>query len=548
MRRSPYSISAEPNGISRWDGLVHPFVWLTGSCWSELRKCPPSERARIAVLGSTVLVPTLLGFLGMFFYARHRSPDTATVPCLLLSLVWALVILSIDRSLLASYRPFLPWHQRAAQIGFRFVLAAIISVAISFPFCLDQFRPAINYRCQTEYLHLRDTLVSQAKDALDEIENPWNERRETLEKQIAELAKQAVVPELYAVRLMAEEKDKVKATDFKPEPSAESAALEQQLKGLIAKLETEKKDLAEKSRAEREKIIAIQREYDGVPNDFAPGQSTQPGAGPRYRQLLAERAILQREIIQLTEAADRHVQSIQKLEQEVAPKREADMKRHIENIESRHTHWLEEATRKEEQRTAQLLQSEADLKQVHKEHEERLSQHNEHYGRRIALYDRKLNGVLDPMEETIGLYKVIFTLPPEADQIDRAEQPYKWIAGLFPFLVIFGTLFVLDLIPILVKIFSRPGPYDGLIEEKEFIAETNVRALRRAYPNVAWEWAANGANVQGRIFERQYPSPAPEGANSAPLEEPSGSTTEESPIGEPNTEVDPAPAAFPTAG
>src|SRR5262249_19992799 len=78
---------------------------------------------------------------------------------------------------------------------------------------------------------------------------------------------------------------------------------------------------------------------------------------------------------------------------------------------------------------------------------------DDQYVPHIQRLVRKMNGVLDPMEETLGLYRVIFLPAPDADEIERAEQGKKWIAGMFQFLVIFGTLFFLDLVPITAKIF-----------------------------------------------------------------------------------------------
>ena len=153
------------------------------------------------------------------------------------------------------------------------------------------------------------------------------------------------------------------------------------------------------------------------------------------------------------------------------------------------------------------MKLEADLRQLETDHSAFIQRLDEQYKPQITTYENKLKGVLDPMEETLGLFKVIFSTPPDADPTEKEESRYKWMAGSFPLLVIFLTLFVLDLIPILIKFFSRPGPYDALIEETEFYSEINMRALRRAYPGIAWAWAVNGAKVQGSIFDRQNPDP-----------------------------------------
>ena len=137
---------------------MRPLYWLAGARWETLKYCPPSERERIAVLGSTVLIPTIMSFLGMIFYAKSRFADPPWLSVMAISMAWALVIMNTDRILLATYRPFQPWLRRCMQVIFRFALSAVISVAIGFPFCLDQYRPAITYRLQTELQGTLNTL------------------------------------------------------------------------------------------------------------------------------------------------------------------------------------------------------------------------------------------------------------------------------------------------------------------------------------------------------------------------------------------------------
>ena len=137
---------------------MRPLYWLAGARWEALRECDTTERERVAVIGSTVLIPTTMAFLGMLFYSRSRFADPPWAACAAISAAWAFVIMNTDRILLATYRPFQPWHRRFMQVIFRFALAAVVSVAIAFPFCLDQFRPAIQHRYQTEYQQLLGTL------------------------------------------------------------------------------------------------------------------------------------------------------------------------------------------------------------------------------------------------------------------------------------------------------------------------------------------------------------------------------------------------------
>ena len=173
--------------------------------------------------------------------------------------------------------------------------------------------------------------------------------------------------------------------------------------------------------------------------------------------------------------------------------------------------YVEEAREKERIRKERLARLNADIEQLQGDHADARKLHAARYLPRIALYERKMEGVLDPMEQTIGLYKVIFLASPDADEIEKREYQYRWMAGLFPFLVIFGTLFTLDLVPIMAKIFSRPGPYDVLVEETEYIALENLRAFHGEYARPFHPHAENGngsANgaSRGGILARRRPA------------------------------------------
>ncbi len=48
----------------------------------------------------------------------------------------------------------------------------------------------------------------------------------------------------------------------------------------------------------------------------------------------------------------------------------------------------------------------------------------------------------------------------------------------------------------MAKIFSRPGPYDVLVEQAELVAHLNLKAFRSEYPANAKRWAAGGTQGQ----------------------------------------------------
>jgi len=190
------------------------------------------------------------------------------------------------------------------------------------------------------------------------------------------------------------------------------------------------------------------------------------------------------------------------LDKTVAAARLNDRNTLVDEIAARRAAYVEEAREKERVRKERLERLTADITQLDDDRADARKLHTARYQPRIALYERKMEGVLDPMEETIGLYKVIFLIAPDADAVEQREYPYRWMAGLFPFLVIFGTLFVLDLVPILAKVFSRPGPYDVLVDEREFVA-TETSAISSASIASAAAHGHGCTAARGRMWERE---------------------------------------------
>ncbi len=469
----------EPKRV-RWDVAMAPLYWLAGARWETLRECHPTERERIAVLGSTVLIPTTMAFMGMFFYAKSRFADPPWALCALISAAWAFVILNTDRILLATYRPFQPFYRRFLQVVFRFILAAIVSVAIAFPFCLDQFRPAIRHRYQTEYQQLLGTLREQESQVRKQIELEYRTQRDGLEAQLPALQNSITNPELYADQKIEVERKRVTDSEFIAPASGSTRTIMAQIEAAKETLAKTKATLEDQQELHRRLVEGIARESLGQPNEFYP-EAKKPGDGPRLKDLQARDRATLVEIRQSEATLAGQSQALVAMDRTLADGRLVDRNNYLDAIVARRDSYVQEAKEKERIRIEHLERVTGDIARATSDHDDARKLHAARYLPRIALYERKMDGVLDPMEETIGLYKVIFLTSPDADAIEQREFQYRWMAGLFPFLVIFGTLFTLDLVPILAKIFSRPGPYDVLVEEMEFVALENLRAFRKQY-------------------------------------------------------------------
>jgi len=510
---------------------MRPLYWMAGARWETLRHCPPSERERIAVLGSTVLIPTVMSFLGMIFYAKSRFANPPWMSVMAIALAWSFVIMNTDRILLATYRPFQPWWRRCMQVLFRFALSAVVSVAISFPFCLDQYRPAITYRLQTELQGklntLREEEAGKRAELAAELQKirddeaasrkqlvaSYTSQHDGLLGQLPALETAILNPEEYADKRTEDERRRAGEPDFVAPASGET-------RNVLASIEAQKETLAKtKTKLEDRQdlhnrlVEAIARESNGQPNEFYP-EPKKSGSGPRTKDMMARDKAVNAELRRLDSALTLQQEGLLTGDKQLATARLADRNAYLDALVGKRDGFIEEGREKERVRKERLAKLQADITAVETAHPLQLTRladqtaaletthasntkrHEERYLPHIQRIERKMTGVLDPMEETIGLYRVIFVPAPDADQAEKAEQPQKWLAGLFQFLVIFGTLFVLDLVPIMTKIFSRAGPYDVLVEHPEFIANANLRVFRSEYGKHADAWGVTGMASQ----------------------------------------------------
>ncbi len=525
---------------------MRPLYWLAGARWETLRHCPPSERERIAVIGSTVLIPTVMSFLGMIFYAKNRFAEPPWFSVLAIAIAWAFVIMNTDRILLATYRPFQPWWRRFMQVVFRFALSAVISVAISFPFCLDQYRPAITFRMQTELQGKLNTLREEeaAKraelsaqlqkiredetTARKQIVAVYTTQHDALTGQLPALETGILNPEDYADQRIEDERRKAGEPEFIAPASGETRNVLASIEALKETAAKTKAKLEEKQDLHERLVEAIARESNGEPNEFYP-EPKKAGFGPRTKDLTVRDKAVSVEIKRLDKALSAQHEALLTSDKELAAARLVDRNAYLDGLVGKREAFIEEAKEKERIRKERLAKVNAEIAAIEIEHPQRLARlaeqtasletthssnskrHDERYLPHIQRIERKMTGVLDPMEETMGLYRVIFVPSPDADPVEQGEQGQKWIAGLFQFLVIFGTLFILDLVPIMTKVFSRAGPYDVLVEHPEFIANANLRVFHTEYSKHAEDWGISGMVGQpsGRDLVKGNPRTTP---------------------------------------
>lgn len=461
-------------GLPIRERLLSLLYWLAGARRATLAHLPESERERVAVLGSSVLIPTLLAFFGMYLYASSRFETSRPIVTLIVAVAWAFVVMNVDRILMATYRPFQPWHRKAVQVCFRIGLAAVISVAIAFPFCLEQYQGAIRERLQGEYRQRLDDLRSKERAEREVIETRDTALLKELQVKLEqERAGGPADPKLYAEELARQEirhqDDGEQARRHELEQAAAAALAD--WKQVSVRIREVEQDLKEEARGK----LASDR-----------GGTGKQGQGAKFKELSRDLQVL----AQTEQTARQRYEQLLKNAAAAQPAG-AEKKAALAVLDAdKRAAFITEA----EERKARIDKLAQAVKKAEAEQAENRNSHKLRFEPVIRSYHAKAEGRFDPMEETIGLFKVIFVAEAGSDGMDQLVQQYKWMAALFQFSIIFGTLFLLDLIAILSKVMSRPGPYDVLIEFPELVTGQNLMALKKEYPRFADAWAEAAAH------------------------------------------------------
>ena len=118
------------------------FFWLSGASTESLEKCPEWEQRKYVAFGATVLVPTAFAILASAYAMSTLTSDPRVIVGV--SLVWGFIILTIDRALLATYRSYQPFLRKMAQFSLRIVVAVLMGLTISHPLTLLLFKDTVN--------------------------------------------------------------------------------------------------------------------------------------------------------------------------------------------------------------------------------------------------------------------------------------------------------------------------------------------------------------------------------------------------------------------
>lgn len=454
------------------------FFWLSGAGTETLERCPNWEQRKYAAFGATVLVPCAFAFIACA-YALSTITDKPSV-IYPVAFVWAFIILTIDRALLAGYRPYLSIFRKLSQFSLRLVVAVLMGITIAHPLVLLLFRDTISSVTETE----RATEIEIVRSGFDEEKEKVRKRIAGIEGTLAEQRQRW--NESFQVKFILQENDDASAA----------------IPGLTAAQQTELKTAIDEATAPfNERLEVIQTQTEEFTPQYAKLQieltfwqseferelngqrSGLAGEGPRARSIRDDQLEPRREETKRLGALLEHLTAEKASLQTQARESEASA---IAIFETKLAE-IELANKAEAERVAGLRQRvESD------QAEQFVSQQNslrETIKQQIDSLLSELTRTQDGLasvgsEETTRL--VAIRAEPRRDILTQTLALHGLFkagdqGGQFAFYtyVVLTLLFMLvDTIPLIVKFFTKPGPYDTLVDRDEMTFDTEHRAFR----------------------------------------------------------------------
>ena len=457
------------------------FFWLSGAGTQTLEACPNWEQRKYAAFGATVLVPSVFAFIACAYALSTLTENWRII--LPVSVAWAFIILTIDRALLASYRPYQSFIRKFGQFALRFTVAMLMGLTISHPLTLLLFKDTIQAEVEAD----RQTEIEAARASGEAEKAKVRAAIESVEKSITELRNKwdkTFQAEFITGREVAGEGDDASAKS-EAQKAMEAAAAEATagMRANLAKVETELETTQADARKLQGELDFWQREFEREVNGQRSGLV---GLGPRARSVQDDQLIWRREeakrqaiaLENLTKERDRLRADIAATESGVAADFEA-RSAELAQLAKAERDRVENLRRQVEQAQADQFvdQQNALRATLSKQIDSRLEEVNRLQGEMASVAtasEQRIQGLRneprrDILTQTLALHELF----------NRGEDGGRF--ALTAYLVLTLLFMLVDTIPLIVKFFTKAGPYDTLLDREETRFESERQAFLIAH-------------------------------------------------------------------
>lgn len=456
------------------------FFWLSGAGTQTLEQCPPWEQRKYVAFGATVLVPCAFAFIACA-YALSTLTDNARV-IYPVAAVWAFIILTIDRALLAGYRPYLSVTRKLSQFSLRLVVAVLMGITIAHPLVLLLFRDTVSSVIEKDRAAEIETVRAGFEVEKDKIRSQVT----VLETTIAEQRQRW--NESFQAKFIIQEKDDADAaipgltatqqTELKAAIDEATAPFRERL----AVIDTQSAELTPQYAKIQTELGFWQAEFERELNGQRSGLK---GEGPRARSIrsdqleprreeskrlgaLLEHLTAEKSTLQ-TQSREAEASAIALFEKKLAEielanqaeeERVNSLKRKVEEDQAEQFVSQQNALRDTikqqiDTRLAELRRVQDELAAMTNEEAERLS----------ALRSEPRRDILT---QTLALH----------DLFKAGNQGGQF--AFYTYIVLTLLFMLVDTIPLIVKFFTKPGPYDTLVDRDEITFDSEHRAFRQS--------------------------------------------------------------------
>lgn len=461
--------------------LKRAFFWLSGAGTETLEHCPDWEQRKYVAFGGTVLVPCAFAYIACA-YALSSLTDNPRV-IYPVAAVWSFIILSIDRALLASYRPYLSFSRKVGQFSLRFVVALLMGITIAHPLVLLLFR---------------DTVVSVIeKDRAAEIETVRatfeagkQKVRGEIEKIEAGIAEQrAKWAETFQAKFILQDAADAAAAipGLTPEQQAElKKATDEATAPFTERLKAVEKQIAEITPAYTKVNAELQFWQTEFERELNGQRSGIVGEGPRARSIRADQMEPRRDEARRLGGLLEHLTAEKKsFETQVRTAQQAAIaafETRLSEIEASNKAEAERVSKlkrrvEEDQAGAFVSQQNALRETIKQQIDTRLGE--------LARVQQDLGRVGEEEKQRIDAIQTeprrdILTQTLALHALFRAGEK-GGVFAFYTYLVLTLLFMLVDTIPLIVKFFTKAGPYDTLLDRDEVAFDAEHSAFLESH-------------------------------------------------------------------
>lgn len=453
--------------MSFLDRIERVFFWLSGASTDALESCPAWERRKYVAFGATVLVPSAFALIASAYAIGTLTDNWGYI--IPVAMVWSFIILTVDRALLATYRAYQNIFRKAAQFGLRLVVAALMGMTISHPMTLLLFRDTVNSEIEkdrqleidgvraksTEQKKVVEAKVPAVETEIAAARERWNE---TFSAKFLEGQKTGDNIPLTDEQKAAKDALELQVTDATKSGKQSLAALEKQIAEqeaantkLSAELNFWQTEFEREMNGQRSGLVGEGPRAKSIRDDqLAWRRAESKRLTSVLESLTAQKKLAQADIDSVTQlTTDRfNAKLAENAAREKADRARTDeLKRQVQQQQADQFVVQQNGIRDTLQK-----QIDAQIAQLKSLHEEISRIGNDEEARTTKIREEPRRDILT---QTLALHHLF----------DKGSEGGQF--ALAAYLVLTLLFMLVDTIPLIMKFFSKAGPYDTLVDIDE---------------------------------------------------------------------------------